>query len=201
VQAGLIFCLAREFPLEVNEILLEKAIKYRRRGVVGIDLAGTEKDALELQPAEVKRYRALYAEARRSGLKTTVHTGETARTGSEGVRAVVEELEPHRIGHGICAAHDEKVMDLLRERGVVLEICPSSNLATRAIGSLDELGTLLRRFWDRGVKFTINTDGPYLLETNMRSEVRLLREAGVLSEEQLEQAERWAREATFIGEG
>ena len=200
VQAGLIFCLAREFPLPLNEILVEKAIKYRRRGVVGIDLAGTERHAVELMPGEVKGYRALFATARQGGLKTTVHTGETAGTGAEGVRAVVEELEPQRIGHGICAARDEDVMALLRERGVVLEICPSSNLATRAVASLEELGSILRRFWDRGVKFTINTDGPYLLDTNMRTEVRLLREAGILSEEQLEQTLRWAREATFIGE-
>ncbi|ACG73840.1 Adenosine deaminase [Anaeromyxobacter sp. K] len=200
VQAGLIFCLAREFPAHLNEILVEKAIKYRRRGVVGIDLAGTERHALELMPEEVGRYRELYARARRAGLKTTVHTGETATTGAEGVRAVVEQLEPHRIGHGICAARDEKVMDLLRERGVVLEICPSSNLATRAVGSIEELGQVLARFWDRGVRFTINTDGPYLLDTNMRAEVRLLRESGVLAEEQIDQALRWAREATFIGE-
>ncbi|GAO05458.1 adenosine deaminase [Anaeromyxobacter sp. PSR-1] len=200
VQAGLIFCLAREFPAHLNEILVEKAIKYRRRGVVGIDLAGTERHALELMPAEVGRYRELYARARRAGLKTTVHTGETATTGAEGVRAVVEQLEPHRIGHGICAARDEKVMDLLRERGVVLEICPSSNLATRAVASIEELGQVLARFWERGVRFTINTDGPYLLDTNMRAEVRLLREAGVLAEEQIDQALRWAREATFIGE-
>jgi adenosine deaminase len=200
VQAGLIFCLAREFDLRLNEILVEKAIRYRRRGVVGIDLAGTERDALELRPAEVQRYRALFERARAGGLKTTVHTGETARTGPEGVRAVVEELQPQRIGHGICAASDERTMDLLRERGVVLEICPSSNLATRAVASLDELGGVLRRFWDHGVKFTINTDGPYLLDTNMRSEVRMLREAGVLSDEQIEQALRWAREATFIPE-
>ena len=200
VRAGLIFCLAREFDLRLNEILVEKAIRYRRRGVVGIDLAGTERDALELRPEEVRRYRALFERARAGGLKTTVHTGETARTGSEGVRAVVEELQPQRIGHGICAASDERTMDLLRERGVVLEICPSSNLATRAVASLDELGGVLRRFWDHGVKFTINTDGPYLLDTNMRSEVRMLREAGVLSDEQIEQALRWAREATFIPE-
>jgi adenosine deaminase len=198
VQAGLIFCLAREFDLRLNEIIVEKAIRYRRRGVVGIDLAGTEKHAIELRPDEVKRYRDLYARARKAGLKTTVHTGETAGTGPEGVRAVVEELEPHRIGHGICAARDERVMDLLRERGVVLEICPSSNLATRAVSSLEELGGILGRFWDRGVKFTINTDGPYLLDTNMRSEVRMLRDAGVLADEQLEQTFRWAREATFV---
>jgi adenosine deaminase len=81
---------------------------------------------------------------------------------------------------------------------VTLEICPSSNLATRAVGSLDELGTILGRFWDRGVKFTINTDGPYLLDTSMRNELRMVREAGVLSEEQVDQALRWAREASFV---
>jgi adenosine deaminase len=198
VRAGLIFCLAREFDLRLNEILVEKAIKYRRRGVVGIDLAGTEHDALELKPKEIARYRGLFERARAGGLKTTVHTGETAGTGAEGVRAVVEVLEPHRIGHGIRAAQDERVMDLLRERGIVLEICPSSNLATRAVASLEELGGVLHRFWERGVKFTINTDGPYLLDTNMLSEVKLLRDAQVLSEEQLDQTLRWAREATFI---
>src|SRR3954470_10110374 len=54
VRAGLVFCLAREFEPGLNEILVEKAIRYRRRGVVGIDLAGTEKHAVELRPKEVK---------------------------------------------------------------------------------------------------------------------------------------------------
>jgi adenosine deaminase len=198
VQAGLIFCLAREFDHGLNEILVEKAIKYRRRGVVGIDLAGTERHAVELDAKEVVRYRDLYRHARAHGLKTTVHTGETAGTGAEGVRAVVEQLEPERIGHGIRAAQDERVMALLRERGVTLEICPSSNLATRAVGSLEELGGILRRFWDHGVRFTLNTDGPYLLDTSMRNEVRLVREAGLLSDEQLDQTHRWARQAAFV---
>ena len=82
----------------------------------------------------------------------------------------------------------------------MLEICPSSNLATRAVASLAELGTVLGRFWERGVKFTINTDGPYLLDTNMRTEVRMLKEAGILSDEQIDQTIRWAREATFISD-
>jgi adenosine deaminase len=198
VRAGLIFCLAREFEPRLNEIIVEKAVKYRRRGVVGIDLAGTERHALELDREEVARYRELYRVARAAGLKTTVHTGETAGTGAEGVRAVVEQLEPERIGHGIRAAQDERVMDLLRERGVVLEICPSSNLATRAVESLEELGRILDTFWKRGVKFTINTDGPYLLDTSMREELRLLREHRVLSEAQVDQTLRWAREASFV---
>src|SRR4029450_13336071 len=94
-------------------------------------------------------------------LKCTVHTGEPAGTGAEGVVAVVEKLKPQRIGHGIRAARDESAMRLLRERGVVLEICPTSNLHTRAVEGLEELRDILRTFWDRGVKFTLNTDGPY----------------------------------------
>ncbi|HVP66895.1 MAG TPA: adenosine deaminase [Anaeromyxobacteraceae bacterium] len=198
VRCGLIFCLAREFDARLNEILVEKAIKYRRRGVVGIDLAGTERHALELDPGEVPRYRELFAHARGAGLRATVHTGETAGTGAEGVRAVVEELRPHRIGHGIRAAQDERVMDLLRERGVTLEVCPTSNLATRAVSSMAELREILQKLWRRGVRFTINTDGPYLLDTSMAREVELLRREGILADEQIEQCFRWARESTFV---
>jgi len=85
-QAGLIFCLAREFDARLNEIILEKAIKYRRRGVVGIDLAGSEEHALELRPKDAERYADIYRRARAAGLKTTVHTGETPGTGADGVR-------------------------------------------------------------------------------------------------------------------
>jgi adenosine deaminase len=197
VRAGLIFCLAREFDPKLNEIIVEKAIRYRRRGVVGIDLAGPERHAVELG-ADVDRYRELFARARAAGLKSTVHTGETAGTGVDGVRAVVEALQPDRIGHGLCAARDERVMGLLRERAITLEICPSSNLATRAVSSVEELGEILQRFWQHGVRFTINTDGPYLLDTDMRREVALLQQHLVLAHEQLEQTFRWAREATFI---
>ena len=62
-----------------------------------------------------------------------MHTGETQGTGAEGVIAVVERLKPHRIGHGIRAAYDESAMKLLRERDVVLELCPTSNLHTKAV--------------------------------------------------------------------
>src|SRR5262249_11449988 len=65
VRAGLIFCLAREFPLELNEIIVKKAVKYRARGVVGIDLAGPEMHTLELG-ADVEGYRDLFARARRA---------------------------------------------------------------------------------------------------------------------------------------
>lgn len=198
VKACLLFCLAREFDYKTNAIIVEKAIKYRTRGVRGIDLAGTEKNAIELSVDEAPRYRELYAKARAAGLGTTVHTGETRNTNADGVLAVLEHLQPARIGHGIRAAYSEDALGELKRRGTVLEICPSSNLQTRAVEGIIELKHILRTFLDRGVKFTINTDGPYLLDTDMKSEIDLLRRNEVLTDEQLEQCLRWAEESTFI---
>jgi adenosine deaminase len=197
-RAGLIFCLAREFDPRLNEIILDKAIKYRRRGVVAIDLAGSEDHALELRPEDAKPYAEMYARARAAGLKTTVHTGETTSTGADGVRAAIELLRPHRIGHGVKAAYDETAMKLLREQGIVLELCPSSNLSTRAVSGWDELKHVIRTFLDRKVKITINTDGPYLLETDMQRELVLLREHGILDEAEIDQCLAWANEASFL---
>jgi adenosine deaminase len=198
VKAGLIFCLAREFDHSLNSILVEKAIKYRSRGVYGIDLAGTEKNAMELRPEVVSQYEDLFDRARKAGLKCTVHTGETKGTGAEGVMAVLERLKPHRIGHGIRAAYDETAMKMLRERDVVLELCPTSNLHTKAVEGLDELRHIIKTFWDRRVKFTINTDGPYLLETDMRREIELVERNSILTPEQVDQTLAWARQSSFI---
>ncbi|RPH71519.1 MAG: adenosine deaminase [Myxococcaceae bacterium] len=198
VRAGLIFCLAREFDHRLNSIILEKAIRYRHRGVVGIDLAGTETRALELDADQVAAYQDLFQRARDAGLKTTVHTGETSGTGAEGVIAVVDWLRPHRIGHGIRAAYDESAMRLLREQDVVLELCPTSNLHTHAVSGVDELKHIVQTFLDRGVKLTLNTDGPYLLETDMRSEVSLVEKYGIMSPDQVDRALAWAREYSFI---
>lgn len=198
VKAGLIFCLAREFDHHVNSIILEKAIKYRSRGVVGIDLAGTEEKAIELKSDVVGQYEEMFARARRSGLKATVHTGETKDTGPEGVIAVVEKLKPERIGHGIRAARDESAMKILKERDVVLELCPTSNLHTKAVSGIEEFKDIVKTFWDRGVKVTINTDGPYLLDTDMRTEIELVEKNGILTPAQVDQTLAWAREYSFI---
>jgi adenosine deaminase len=196
-QAGLIFCLAREFDTHLNQIIVEKAIKYRNRGVIGIDLAGTETNAVELK-VEAERYREMYQQARDAGLGTTVHTGETAGTGADGVAAVVEKLKPHRIGHGVFAAKDVRVMELLRQTGTVLEICPSSNLRTRAVGSWEEMKDVVQTLLGHKVRLTLNTDGPYMLGTDMRRELERVIEHGVMTEAQVERALMTAREATFL---
>jgi adenosine deaminase len=197
VRAGLIFCLAREFPLELNEIIVKKAVKYRARGVVGIDLAGPEMHTLELG-AEVDGYRDLFARARAAGMGTTVHTGETQYTAVPGVLAVLEKLRPSRIGHGVAAAASDEAVRKLAETGTILEICPSSNLRTHAVSDLEALGSALRTFEEGGVRYTINTDGPYLLNTHLRFEYQMLLDAGILTESQVERVNAVAHAATFI---
>ena len=197
VRAGLIFCLAREFDYELNDILVRKAERYRDRGVIGIDLAGPERHTLEFGD-DVDRYRELFARARAAGLGTTIHTGETSHTGPEGVLAVIEKLEPDRIGHGIAAAQSEELMAKLVERGIVLEICPSSNHRTKAVSGWAELREIFARFRAAGVQTTINTDGTYLLRTTLRKEFERLLAHDVLTPADALRCIETARQATFL---
>ena len=198
VEAGLIFCLAREFTPELNEIILEKAIKYRDRGVIGIDLAGTEKRAVELSVDSVGQYARIFKQARDAGLGTTVHTGETTNTSGEGVMAVLRELKPDRIGHGIRAAYNADATKMLADTGCVLEICPTSNLNTRAVRHLEEFKYVLATFLDAGVRFTVNTDGTYLCGTNIHKEYRLLVDSEILSEQEANTARELAFASSFL---
>lgn len=198
LRAGLIFCLAREFDADVNEIIVDKAIKYADRGVVGIDLAGTETNNLELDPSSVRRFASIFERARQAGLGTTVHTGETANTAGEGVIATVRHLGVRRIGHGIRAAYSEEALNMLQGEGITLEICPTSNLHTRAVADLEELRLILSTFKERGVRFTINTDATYMLATDLRREVELLSKAGILTADDVALCFQHATEASFL---
>ena len=198
VNACFIFCLAREFSFQQNQIILDKAIKYQSRGVLGIDLAGPEKMNLELRLNEAQRYERLFDRARAAGLKTTVHTGETSHTSGEGVLATLKYLKPHRIGHGIRAAYNEEALDRLADTGVVLELCPSSNLDTHAIKDMEEMKHIINRFKEKKVKFTINTDGTYLLNTHLQHEAVLLMDHEILTPEEVAECFRTAREASFL---
>jgi adenosine deaminase len=165
--------------------------------VVGIDLAGPERHTLEFG-GDVDRYHDLFARARAAGLGTTIHTGETSHTGADGVVAVLEKLQPDRIGHGIAAARSKELMQRLADHGTVLELCPSSNLRTRAVSGWDELREVYRRLRDGGVRTTINTDGTYLLRTTLRREFELLMAHEVLEPDDVLRAIETARQATFV---
>ncbi len=191
VTPGLILCLDRAFPHALNEIIAEKAIAYRARGVVGIDIAGPELS--DFKPAD---YRRLFDRVRRRGLGITVHTGESGPV--EEIAEVIEHLEPSRLGHGVKSAFDPRTMAMIRERGITLEVCPTSNLNTRVISGWDEFRWVFDTFRRNKVKFTINTDGPEMLRTYIRDELNTLGRLGILSVEEQQQCAEWARQASFV---
>jgi adenosine deaminase len=201
VRACLLFCLAREFTYEQNEIILDKAIKYQGRGVLGIDLAGPESVNLELRLKEAQRYEKLFTRARASGLKTTVHTGETSHTSGEGVIATLRYLKPHRIGHGIRAAYNDEALDRLADSGVVLELCPTSNVRTGAVRDEEQMAEIVFALEAARIPVVVATDGPEMIGTRLRAEFAMLVRRGALTVEAARAANDRAHAVSFIAPG
>ena len=191
VKAGIIVCLDRTFSYKLNEILLKKALKYQGRGIIGIDFAGPWRKEFKYS-----EYKGIYKEARKAGLGLTVHAGEDE--GHESVAEVLEHLEPDRIGHGVRATENQDTLDILRERGTVLETCPTSNLDTHVVHDMDHMRSIYKKLKENRIKYTINTDGPEMLVTNLRNEMNLLLKNNALSKEDLIAANRQAFSSSFI---
>jgi adenosine deaminase len=196
VNAGLILMMDRTFTNEMNAVIVDKAIRWAPRGICGIDVAGPR------PRGERYRYRdlqPLVEEARDAGLGVTIHVGEEGGdAGIEEIGEVIETLRPDRIGHGILAARDLELMETLRTTAIVLEICPTSNLLTKALETEDALRETFRTFTDNGVLFTIATDGPEMMRTHLRDEFELLVRIGALEREQLPLANERGHAASFV---
>src|SRR5262249_55213738 len=131
VRAGLILMMDRTFSAEVNMIVVEKANRYAPRGIVGIDIAGPRPGGARFDYTQIREHIEV---AREAGLGVTIHVGEEGGDhGLDETREVVEVLRPDRIGHGILAARDPDLMATLRDADITLEICPTSNLLTKAL--------------------------------------------------------------------
>ena len=190
-RAGLILCLDRAFSRELNEIIAGKAIAWRSRGVVAIDIAGPVVDGFRFAD-----YTEIYDACRGAGLGLTVHAGETG--GADEVREALEALEPDRIGHGVRSADDPSVMAMLRERGTVLEVCPGSNLHTGVLDSYQDVQRVVRALVDNRVRFTISTDGPEMLRLYLRDELNMLMRHSILSLDEVHRVIEVGVEASFL---
>lgn len=142
------------------EETLEFAIDFRPEGTVALGLAGLE---LGYPRAE---FAPAFAKAREAGLHVVAHAGET--TGPEEVRAALEVLGAERIGHGIASATDPKLLEHLANNRIPLELCPTSNVCTKAVGSLADHP--LPQLLDAGVPITLNTDDPGMFHTDLNTE-------------------------------
>jgi adenosine deaminase len=196
VRAGLILMMDRTFTHELNAIIVDKAIRYAPRGIVGIDIAGPRPDGGRYPYRELA---PIVETARAAGLGITIHVGEEGgQIGIEEIGEVVETLRPERIGHGILAAQDEETMRALRDADVVLEICPSSNLLTRALPDEGALRDTIRTFADRGVQFTIATDGPEMMQTHLSDELELLFRVGAFDAQSLKAVNANGHASSFV---
>ena len=195
IQAGLIFCMDRQFSIEQNRIIAEKAIKYHRRGVVGIDFSNYNKNGFLL-----KDYVEIVNKCRMSGLKLTVHTGEND-SDTDMLDAIVY-LHPDRIGHGIKAAYSKKLIDLIVTNNIVLEICPMSNIVTHAVEGRKELKHILQTFLKQNIQFTINTDWPETIENgHLNDQIEFLLKNKILNEQDIKRCTAIAQSATFTKGG
>ncbi|HEX7311165.1 MAG TPA: hypothetical protein VF232_08285 [Gaiellaceae bacterium] len=196
VRAGLILMMDRTFTEQQNAVIVEKALHWAPRGIVGIDIAGPRPGGVRY---EYRQVAPMIEEARRGGLGVTIHVGEEGGDiGRAEIGEVIETLQPDRIGHGILAAGDPELMEALREREIVLEICPTSNLLTKALPNEDAVRETIRAFSDHGVAFTIATDGPEMMQTHLRDEFELLLRVGALDEDELRAANARAHDAAFV---
>jgi aminodeoxyfutalosine deaminase len=158
----------RGADVEASEELARRAVAYRERGVVGLGLGGPE-HAFPAAP-----YAKAFAIARDGGLGSVPHAGEVL--GPESVRDTLTALGADRIRHGIGAVTDPELLAHLRDSGVVLDVCPTSNLRTKAVGSLAEHP--LPRLMAAGVRCTLNTDDPAMFGTDLGREHDIARGLG-----------------------
>jgi aminodeoxyfutalosine deaminase len=161
--------IVRGFPLDEAAEVVRQAARYRDRGVVGIGLGGLE---AEFPP---EPYQPVFALARDEGFASVPHAGEVA--GAASVRGALDALGADRIRHGIRSVEDPGLVRELAERQLVLDVCPISNLRTRAVASLEEHP--LPQLIAAGVPCSISTDDPAMFDTDLTRDYDAARSLGV----------------------
>ena len=196
VRAGLILMMDRTFDVRLNEIIVEKAVRWASRGIVGVDIAGPRPGGERYDYTQIEPMVEL---AREAGLGVTIHVGEEGGdVGREEIGEVVERLRPDRIGHGILAAGrpgadggDPRARDRARDLPD-LEPAHEGASATRSA-----VRDTIRTFVEHDVPFTVATDGPEMMRTHLRDELELLLRIGALDEEELREANARGHAAAF----
>lgn len=173
------------------EDLVELAERSRRFGVIGIGMGGDESSHATAE------FATAYREARRLGLRTTVHAGEFA--GPRSVWEAIELLRVDRIGHGVRSIEDHELVRALKDLGLPLECCPTSNLRTRVVASWT--GHPIAALHRSGVMVTVGTDDPAMFGATLNGEWRALHERAGLRRDEVLAIGRATIDAAFLDDG
>jgi len=189
VAVGLIAIVSRSYGIESAERTVEFALRHCDH-LVGFDLAD---DEIDHPPAIFTR---VLAPLRDAGIPLTAHYGEAA--GPEYPLEAIQALGVKRLGHGVSVAWDPAVTALVIDRGVALEMCPTSNERTNAVPSLDHHPA--RRLLQEGALVTINTDDPGLFGIDLTHELSVATDVLGFDESELRRVTANALEASFLPE-
>ena len=186
---GYIAITSRGMGAESCVKTVDWAIRHRGH-ILGVDLA----DGELLYP--MSNFVKPILKAKEAGLKVTVHSGED--TPASAVIDTIHNFRPDRIGHGIHSIEDMRTVELIKERNITLEVNPWSNYLTNSVRTIEEHP--LKKLFDLGVKVTINSDDPEVLETNLNNEYRIAHEVLGMTMDDIATCNRSAYEASFIPE-
>jgi aminodeoxyfutalosine deaminase len=185
-----IFDIPGEFGVPAADATLDHALHHAPDALIGFGLGGPEIGVPRPQ------FQPHFEAARAAGLHTVPHAGET--TGPQTIWDSLELLGAERIGHGTSAARDPALLAHLAETGIPLEVCPSSNVATHAVDSLEEHP--ITAFRDAGVVITVNSDDPPMFGTTLNREYEIAAELLDLDEAGVAELARSAVSASFLDE-
>ncbi len=163
IRYGVILCGIRSMSAESSVRMAELAIAFKNRGVVGFDLAGSEVN----NPA--KEHLRAFQLILRNNINCTAHAGEAY--GPESVAQAIHTCGAHRIGHGTRLVEDGDLLNYLNDHRIPLEVCPSSNIQTKA--ALNWESHPVNFFVNYGLRVTINTDNRLITDTTVSKELWL----------------------------
>lgn len=189
VGNNVIVCAMRHHSLEQNYEMIKTASKFLGKGVCAADLAGAE---AQYPMAE---FMELFQKVKELGMPFTIHAGECGNP-----QNIEDALTAGagRIGHGIAMKGRRDIQAIVRNHDVGIELCPISNLQTKAVKSTDEYP--IREFLDAGLLVTINTDNRTVSNTSMSNELRFVQEVYGISDEEIQTMMKNAIEVSFAEE-
>lgn len=190
ISVQLLLDHSRRRSLELARKTVELAVRYAQRGVVGVGLSSDER-------FDIGQFADVFVAAKREGLRVVHHAGEGG--GADSIRKAIELGGAERIAHGFRALEDESLVDLLRERQIALDVCPSANVALGFVPSLHQHP--LPKLLEAGLMVSVNTDIPALLGTSLTQEYRNVQAAFSFDQKIMAELAVTAVESSFASPG